>query len=120
MFVEETVIQRIEQTKTESPIVVIEGIRRFVDIGTLLKEPNFRLIYIEVDSEVAYERMKNRNENVSDAEITWEKFLELGNAEAEQQIRLLKHHAHLVIDNSGEHAKLETVLRAEVAKWLIS
>lgn len=119
-ILEQTVIARTARMKMESPVAVIEGIRRLVDIGTLLQEPNFRLIYIAIDPVVAYQRMVRRNENVGDREMTFERFMELRNAEAEQEICSLKPHAHLVIDNSGPPEVMETILRREVAQWIQS
>ncbi|OGZ08939.1 MAG: hypothetical protein A3D65_05620 [Candidatus Lloydbacteria bacterium RIFCSPHIGHO2_02_FULL_50_13] len=117
-ILERTIVARVGRMRTKSPIVVVEGIRRLVDIGILLLSPNFHLTYIEIDPMVAYQRMVKQNENVGDAEMTFERFMELRNAEAEQQTRFLKPHAHLVIDNSGPPEVMERILRAEVAKWL--
>ena len=117
-IIERTVVARIARMETKSPVAIIEGIRRLVDIGTLLSEPNFRLVYIEIDPEIAFGRMKARNENVGDGEMTRERFMELREAEAEQEIRLLKPHAHLVIDNSGPPDTLQFVLQSEVLKWI--
>ncbi len=119
-ILEQTVIARIRSRETESPLAIIEGIRRVVDIGTLLVTPEFRLVYVEIDPVVAHQRMVKRNENVGDAEMSFERFMELRNAEAEQQIRLLKPHAHLVIDNSGPLEVFEGVLRAKAAEWVAS
>ena len=77
-------------------------------------------MYVEIDPVVAHQRMVKRNENVGDAEMSFERFMELRNAEAEQQIRLLKPHAHLVIDNSGPLEVFEGALRAKAAEWAVS
>lgn len=119
-ILEQTVITRIRSAETESPLAIIEGIRRVVDIGTLLATQEFRLVYVEIDPVVAHQRMVKRNENVGDAEMSFERFMELRNAEAEQQIRLLKPHAHLVIDNSGPLEVFEGALRAKAAEWAVS
>lgn len=117
---ERAIVARAERSTSASPLVIIEGIRRLVDISTLLANPqyHFRLVYIEADPKVRWMRHRTRNEKPGDADLTFEQFLELGNAEAEQQIRLLKSHAHLVIDNSGSSEVMEGILRAEVLKWL--
>lgn len=119
-ILERTIVARVGRMRTKSPIVIVEGIRRLIDIGILLQSPNFHLTYIEVDLNVAYQRMVKQNENVGDAEMSFERFIELRNAEAEQQIRLLRPHAHLVINNSGTPEVMERILRAEVAEWLAS
>lgn len=119
---ERAIALRAEQSLSTSPVVIIEGIRRLVDVSMLMTDPQyqFRLIYIEADPKVRWERHRLRNEKSGDADLTFEQFLELGTAEAEQQIRLLKPYAHLVIDNSGPPEILENILHTEVVKWLQS
>lgn len=119
---ERAIVARAERSASKSPIVIIEGIRRSVDISTLMADPqyNFRLVYVEADPNVRWERHRSRNEKPGDAGLSFGRFLELGRAEAEEQIRLLKPRAHLVIDNSGPPEVMERILRAEVAKWLAS
>ena len=56
-ILEQTVIERITNMETESPVAIVEGIRGLVDIGTLLEKLRFRLTYLVIDSLVAYERM---------------------------------------------------------------
>lgn len=82
-------------------IVVIDGIRRFPDIKYLSELPHFKLIYIEADIEVKYERLLKRNENPDDATKTLEQFKEDHKEEAENQIRGLKEHSQYIIDNNG-------------------
>lgn len=117
---ERAIALRAERSTSTSPIVIIEGIRRLVDISTLVTDSQyqFRLVYIEADPKVRWERHRMRNEKPGDADLTFEQFLELGRAEAEREIRSLKPHAHLVIDNSGTPNILEETLQKEVSKWL--
>lgn len=119
---ERAIVARAECSSAQSPIVVIEGIRRLVDVSTLVADPQycFHLTYIEACPEVRWERHRIRNEKPGDADLTFEQFVELGRAEPEQQIRLLKPHAHLVIDNSGPQGVLEETLRQQVGQWLVS
>jgi dephospho-CoA kinase len=100
---ERAVAVRADRCLSESPIVIIEGIRRPVDISTLMTDPryNFQLIYIEADIKIRWLRHRARNEKPGDALLSFAQFVELGKAEPEAQIRLLKPHAHLVFTNNG-------------------
>ncbi len=117
-ILERAIIARSSKQSSGSPVAVIEGIRRLVDIGTILAEPNFRLVYLECNPEIAYRRTVVRNENPGDAEMTYAEFLMRREAEAEAQIRMLKPYAHLVIDNSGEISHLQSQLRHKILLWL--
>lgn len=120
---ERAIMARVEHATSESPIVIVEGIRRLVDIGTFMSDPAvpFRLIYVEADPRVRHERHRLRNEKPGDADLTFLQFTELGKAEAEAQIRMLRDHAHIIISNSADPRYLETVLehyvRAAILKF---
>lgn len=117
---ERAMVARAARSISKSPIIIIEGIRRSVDISTLMadRENRFRLTYVEAEPNVRWERHRARNEKPGDASLTFEQFLELGKAEAEAQIRLLKPHAHLVIDNSKGEEHLTGVLTEALKQWL--
>jgi len=117
-ILEQTIIARSQTHHSGSPITIIEGIRRFVDIRAMLKEPSFKLVYLECDPKIAYLRTVSRNENPGDAEMTFEEFMLRRGAEAESQIKLLKPYAHLVIDNNGDIAALHSKLRHAILLWL--
>jgi len=117
-LLERAIAHRVASAKGDSPFVIIEGIRRTVDIGNFLALPNFRLIYVEADFDVRYARHILRNEKPGDAELSREEFAKLGEAEAEQQIRLLKPHAHIVIENNGTPEEFARTLRSEVDQCL--
>ena len=82
-------------------VVVVDGVRRMADIKYLGEIPEFKFIYIDVDLETRYERMKIRNENEGDSEKTLEEFKKEHEQESELQIRDLKEKADFVIDNNG-------------------
>ncbi len=117
-ILEQGIIARVNQSATESAYVVIEGIRRLVDITRLMHdaEINFRLYYIEADIKKRHERHKKRNEKSGDADLTLEQFRKLGEQEAEQQIRLLKPYAHAIIQNNGTREDFAENLRIEILK----
>ncbi|OGZ08045.1 MAG: hypothetical protein A3C13_04095 [Candidatus Lloydbacteria bacterium RIFCSPHIGHO2_02_FULL_50_11] len=121
-MMERATVLRAEQSASRSPVVVIEGIRRLVDIRTLMEdqELNFRLIYIEASADVRWQRHRTRNEKPGDADLTFEQFLALGEAEPEKEIRLLRPSAHLVLDNSRGLNLLEIALIRAIAGWIAS
>lgn len=110
---ERAILSRAEHCPSQSPIVIIEGVRRFVDISTLMSDPryNFQLIYIHADAATRWERHRARNEKPGDAEFSFEQFLALGKAEAEEQIRFLKTYARFVLNNSKTPQDLEVDMR---------
>lgn len=122
-ILERATAARVEKMHSPSSVLgIIEGVRRLVDIGTLLHDPmykdKFRLLYLECDPELAFKRMKSRKENADDATMTWEKFQELRSAEAESQIKLLVPYAHGVIENSEGEEELSAKIEALVKKWI--
>lgn len=110
---ERAIVARAERCLSPSPIVIIEGIRRIVDIRTLMDDPryNFQLIYIEADEKIRWKRHRARNEKPGDAELTFAQFKELGRAESEEQIRLLKLDARFTFDNSKTPEDLDNDMR---------
>jgi dephospho-CoA kinase len=120
---ERAVALRADRCLSESPIVIIEGIRRPVDISTLMTDSryNFKLIYIEADIKIRWMRHRARNEKPGDAELSFAQFVELGKAEPEAQIRLLKPHAHLVFINNGRStARLECAMSRTFSSLILS
>lgn len=82
-------------------IIVVDGIRRAPDIEHLRELPNFKMIYIDADVEIKYERLVKRGENTDDNSKTLEDFKKDHEAEAEIQIKGLKEVSDYVIDNNG-------------------
>lgn len=115
---ERSIAAKAAVSVSQSPFVVVEGIRRLVDIGRLMHDPRmpFFLFYIETKLEKRHERHKKRNEKPGDADLMLEQFIKLGEAEAEQQIRLLKPAAYAVIENNGTAEAFAAKLYLEVIK----
>jgi uridine kinase len=114
-LLERAVANRVLQCRSPSPCVVVEGIRRKVDIGNFLALPNFFLVYVEADFDVRYLRHIARNEKPGDAQMSLEQFRQLGKAEAETQIRMLQPSAHVVIQNNGTALEFAEKLRAALS-----
>lgn len=87
--------------KSESPIVIVDGIRRPADIFALSKLNGFKLVYIEAPIESRFSRMKLRGEKADDESKTFEEFQDEHKRETELLIPELKKDASVVIDNSG-------------------
>ena len=84
-------------------IVLIDGVRRITDIETLMKVPEFKLVYIETDIEKRYERIKVRGENPDDGTKSFEEFVAANSNESELQIKELKNYANVIVDNNGSY-----------------
>lgn len=87
--------------KSETDLIVIDGVRRLSDIKYLQGLPEFVLVYIDADMQIRYSRITRRNENADDTTKTFEEFIEDNNAEAEQEITELKKYAKQIIENEG-------------------
>ncbi len=82
-------------------IVVVDGVRRPMDIENLKNIPGFKLVAIDVDAQTRFERIKNRKEKQDDATKTWEEFQAEDKAESEIAIPDLMQQADIKIDNNG-------------------
>ncbi len=87
-------------------IVVVDGVRRLADITFLLELPHFKLIYVEADMQIRYERIIKRGENTDDLSKTFEEFKRDHELETELQIKDLKNYANYIINNDGVYADL--------------
>lgn len=89
-------------------IVVVDGIRRLADIKELKNLTNFHLISIDADAKIRYSRVIMRQENIGDANKTFEEFINEESQEAESEIPKVMSEAQWTIDNNGS---LEDVYR---------
>lgn len=83
----------------EKGIIILNGVRRGQDFDSL-REIGGKLIYISTDIKARWERVKVRGEKADD-DVPFEKFQEMGNAEAEQQITQVGKQADFKIENNG-------------------
>jgi len=82
-------------------IVVVNGIRRFADIQYLKDLPEFKLVHINTDARICYERLIKRRENVDDTNKTFEQFQRDHEAETEKEIAEVAKSASYSINNNG-------------------
>jgi dephospho-CoA kinase len=87
-------------------IVVIDGVRRMADIKYLKNLSGFKLVYVEANLDLRYNRITKRRENSDDMHKTYEEFLADNKREAEVQIKDLKNYADFVINNEGTFLEL--------------
>ncbi len=75
-----------DSINSNSKIIIIDGVRRVDDIKYLLPLSNFKLISVEADIKLRYERIKLRNENEGDQNKSFEQFIQEEAREAELEI----------------------------------
>ena len=118
---ERAIMVSVKHALSMDKFVVVEGIRRLVDIEVLRLDEsvNFKLVYVDALPSTRYRRHVLRNEKPGDAELTLGEFLHLSNAEAEDQIRLLMPHADFVLLNNGTRTEFEEMLRSVLDEWTV-
>ena len=90
-----------DASKLDASIVVLDGARRYGDIGQIMKIPNFTLMAVVATPENRYERLVKRAENPGDDEKTFSEFMNDHKRETEKSIQELIEMAHYKIDNNG-------------------
>ena len=100
-------VKKIE--KISDGIVILNGVRRPDDF-TALKSIGGKLIYITADPKIRWERMKIRGEKADD-DVTFERFIEMGKAEAESLITTIGAEADFRIDNNGSKEQLQEQIK---------
>jgi dephospho-CoA kinase len=80
-------------------IVILNGVRKELEAAAL-KEIGGKIIYITADQKIRWERVKVRGEKADD-DVPWEKFVEMGKAEAEVNITEVGKNADFKIENNG-------------------
>lgn len=101
---------------SQSPLVVIDGIRRPEDIVALEPLPFFKLVSIDVPAEMRYERMKKRGEKSGEQRMTWQEFVAQDHAPTEVTIPLVMERAWKKLDNSRSAVDLEIQVKAMMAE----
>lgn len=92
-FLSKELEKRVIENK--SPLIVIEGNRRLVDITTLediakRRKDNLMFLFIDAPTDVRFERYNNRLKDHDEEPISHEAFIELENNSAEDEINDLR------------------------------
>lgn len=85
--------------KIENGIVILNGVRKMGEVEAI-KENGGKVVYITADQKLRWERVKVRGEK-SDDDVPFEKFVEMGKAEAEVNIPEVGAQADFKIENNG-------------------
>jgi len=104
--------------KDKHKVIIIDGIRRLMDIKYLRPMKNFKLIKIVVDPEIRYERLKKRNENNGDNKKTYKQFLADQKKEAESQVLAVIKKADIEITNNGTWEEFYSQIEKEMKKLI--
>lgn len=90
-----------------APIVVLDGVRRAEELDNLRGLHGVSFVYVDADMRTRYERIVVRGENASDAEKTYEQFLQESAMDADARIKPLRDTADYVIENNGSMEELQ-------------
>lgn len=91
-------------------LVVVDGVRRLMDIKYLNQLPGFYLVSLEAQPLIRYQRVQSRKENAGDAAKSYENFLAEEQHEAEKEIPRVMSQAAYQIDNNGSFSDLHQQL----------
>ena len=107
-----SLIQNIED-KSESPIVIADGIRMHDDVKPFLERygRNFYLIYVTADMQIRYERTKARKEKAGEDKMSWQEFIAEEARLTEVAIHEVGRQADYIINNNGDQAALEQQIK---------
>lgn len=95
---------------SDADIIIIPSIRREADFLFVQSFPEHRLIGIETDEKLAFERMKKRKEKPGEEHLTWEAYQTLRNAPIDQEVGDLLSKADITVHNSGSLEELKTAI----------
>lgn len=98
--------KRIENDSAD--IIIINGVRWETDRDFIRSFSNNFLVYITAPTEVRFERIKARGENVGENDISLEEFMEDEKAKSESFIKEIGASADFKIDNNGTLEELQT------------
>jgi len=92
--------------KSQASLLVVDGVRRPLDIKYLKELPGFVLIKVETEQKIRYQRIIKRRQNPGEETLTFEEFQKQEAAEAESLISEVAREAKFSIDNNGSFKEL--------------
>ncbi len=87
--------------KSESNLIIIDGVRREGDINTLKEVATFHLLGVDAEAKIRYERAKLRAEKSEEANQSFEDFQKLDQRSTEVTARQLMDNAEIIFNNNG-------------------
>ncbi|MDD4333228.1 MAG: hypothetical protein PHT51_03890 [Patescibacteria group bacterium] len=99
-------------------IIIVDGIRRLMDIKYLKKLPEFKLVKVTADINIRLERLRSRNENIGDDKRTLKSLMADQSREADAQIPQVMKQADLEIVNEGTFQDLQDATDKIIKKYL--
>lgn len=104
-----------EALQSGESLVLVDGIRRPGDLTAFRPLPNFRLIAVNADPKLRFERIKRRGEKAGEMDMSWESFLNEEKAPTEVTIPEAMTFANYVVMNDGSleelHAKVDEIMK---------
>ncbi len=101
--------------RSEDSLVLVDGIRRPEDLTAFRPLPNFKLIAVNADANIRYERMRHRGEKVGESNMTREEFETTEKAPTEITIPEAMTYADFVVMNDGGleelHARIDEIMK---------
>ena len=86
---------------SQTPLIVLDGVRRLPDIERIKQLPNFVLVGVVAKERQRHQRLIGRGQNADDRTKTFEQFLADEQAGADRDIPQVLALAKQIIDNNG-------------------
>jgi dephospho-CoA kinase len=102
---------------SEEKIIVVEGIRHKDEVEAWKRLKNFTLIAVEADAKIRFGRLTIRNENIGDAQKSFEDFVKDSEAGTEEQIVETIALADEKISNNGTLEEFLAQIDALIKKY---
>ncbi len=102
--------------KDTNDLIVIDGIRRMMDVEELSRLPGFHLVYLTADIKIRYDRLKARGENDGETQMTYEQFLAEEQLPTETSIKEVAREAQTTITNDGPREELFAAFDTLIAR----
>lgn len=99
-------VMALEATQANTPMVVIEGIRRASDLVFLREEPGFILVQITASPEERFKRLKKRAVKADDTRKTFVEFMEDDQRSTEATIDEVLQFVATTVENENDPSQL--------------
>lgn len=101
----------------KSDIIILDGLRKKKEVS-LVRESNGIFVYITADQRVRYERRKREAEKPDELGMSWDQFVEQGNAPPQREIRHIgETMADATIENNGSVEEFELKVKEFIQRY---